>query len=476
MACIIVIQSIVAFHASGATQPNRITVSGAVHDCTGIDVAILVSGQTVGPRSATIDTQTGGWTADFSVANGDFALGDFTCGPQGDTTIRATCQQDKNCKDAFKVDDLPCQTGNACPLFTKVSGIPVSDAAGGCNGGLRQVNFAGRTAASGVVVEFDVTQLPNGPVFTAPSVAADPNVDFASQLDLPAGDYAFVLRVVSPHPCPGPTGFFTVDACPGGPTDPVCPVVTLDAPTGLDTACDAQGNRQIGLRAHLTPVTGQPVDASLSVSRSNPPGFAPVTVQARTNQAAAFQLQGQVSLPPGDYTASVDVTTPGVCNESNIDFTVPACPVVLTPPPPPHVQPPVQPPETPSCTFWRIFGLVLLFVGLGAVLGGACANIVPLEIVGAIVAAIGAAIIVAWAFLCPSVDRCFILRNIINMLGILVIALAILGLIGPIIAGIFFPNPEIGCFVGALIDTGIVGTTLVILLWVAQSLRCPGFR
>lgn len=475
MACLIAIHGVVAFRAAASQPPSSIIVFGAADDCSQIDVTIDAGSVTIGPGAATVDQQ-GGWSVEFQAPQ-DFAQGVLTCGTQARAVdVSAICHSDPNCKADIKLQDIPCQIANACPTFNKVQSEQVSDANNGCNAdGTRRVTFSAELSASPggiVVVEFVVRPAAGGNDIHLGAVVPQPGQTFVSEANLLGGDYFFQLNIVTPTPCDGPGGFLAVQLCPQPPGVPVaCPTVVISA-VNVGSTCDAQDRRQMTASATVTPGPGNAVDAELRLLPVNAAaGLPTVTLQTRTNQTSAFQLQGMASLPAGDYEARVDITRPASCGDAGLIFNVPVCPGA--PPAPPPVTPPVTPPvvipppaESVGCGAARIIGLALIFAGIALLIGGSCSGNVLIAGIGVAVFLFGAAIIVAWTFLCPSISRCFALNRIIQMLELLTIVLAI----AAVVFAIFGIDP--GCVIGVIVGTGLVGALVAILDPIAQAIGC----
>lgn len=501
MICAIVIAGIVAFR-QGSSPPNAVVIYGSAVDCAAVDVRIQPPSGPALATTATVD-QAGGWSAEFSVANGDFASGDFTCGAQSPSLdVAAACQTDPACSAGVKFDELPCQETGACPRFEKLKADVIDARASGCDSeGRRLVRFRAEMTpppASGqvVVVQFRVRLAGEDEVVSLDSVLLTATGIVESETRLEGGEYGYELRIVAPSPCPGPTGSVSVPACPvptpddpAEPTGPVCPIVTFER-LSAGTRCDLRRRRSVTVTARLTPVPGNPVSASLVlVSLSPVAPLQPIVLQTLSNQSSEFTLTGSVSVPAGiDYRAEVRLSDPDVCNVTSAILSVPPCPGVgddgedeeETPPPPPPPPPPPSPIQW--CIIWLVVSLAMMVVGaftlgiamcvLGiASLGPQAAMVATvIAVIGGILLALGTLSLLIWLFVCASCrQNCSLLDFLIEILLFLVAITAVLAIIGAVLAWL---NISSLCWVGWLIATADFGLMLFIAVWYARFVGC----
>jgi hypothetical protein len=108
-------------------------------------------------------------------------------------------------------------------------------------------------------------------------------------------------------------------------------------------------------------------------------------------------------------------------------------------------------------------------VGLVLIFGGACSANIPVAIAGGVSAAIGAVLLIIWGLTCGRSAGCRVFQALIALLMIATVIMAFIALIFGILA-IF----EIGapCFIGAIIDLGILGVLTTVLTWIFYGIGC----
>lgn len=168
---------------------------------------------------------------------------------------------------------------------------------------------------------------------------------------------------------------------------------------------------------------------------------------------------------PGPFEIRVEMTRPERCQPRRQSarlerVTIPACPA---PPDGGGLS------ESCLCTLLRILGLAFLIIGLVLIFGGACSVNIPVAVGGGVMAAIGAVLLIIWALTCGRALGCRIFQALIALLMVATVIMGFIALIFGILA-IF----EIGapCFVGAIIDLGILGVLTTVLTWIFYGIGC----
>jgi hypothetical protein len=136
----------------------------------------------------------------------------------------------------------------------------------------------------------------------------------------------------------------------------------------------------------------------------------------------------------------------------------------------------VLPPPPSWCPILLISGLAAFFIGLVLIWAGMCTGNVPMAVVGGVLAVVGMALLIAWAFLCATKrGGCRIFARLLQILSIITIIFgifsAIFGVIAAVCAVITSPGviTEIicaipgACGLGAVIDFVLSGFLTAIL-------------
>lgn len=166
---------------------TTLTVSGTATDCTAVRVQVhqtqpvdTITPQKIGPVNG------GQWSVTFTVADGDFQLGDFLCGRGNKYEIRVECVDDSTCTATRSDDLISC---GDCP------DVDITVTPGDCVNGRRTVHITADVVSTGdaTYTWFFGTDEDNQP--GEDSQAGDGN----GNVWLPAPDSAGVRTVETDH-------------------------------------------------------------------------------------------------------------------------------------------------------------------------------------------------------------------------------------------------------------------------------------
>lgn len=493
MDCIIHIAGGIAYRQSNQTEISRFSVFGVAVGCSDLTVTLTAGTQQPLPPVTVNVSVSGAWSAEF-----DMAQSGLTCSDTPTSIdVDAVCNSDTSCSAHTKFDNYTCQIVDTCPAFEKFGAVAVDTANGGCNtDGERQVELSATLmgqvpSGQDVTAQFYMENLETGDEEYFNAETLTPQVPYSSDKHVPPGTYLYQLRVISPQPCPGPIGVLEVLDCPQVETGTVCPLVIM-GDENISEACTPNGQRTVGLSATVTPEPGHPVDAVLRVE-SGGTDFG--EIDSRQGLASETVLSGSRPLPPGDYTAVLEVTSPDSCNSSGANFTVLPCETGDEPdripgePDDPTGEDtpggddtiptrPDTPPPEPGGVNWCLIlfwsGFALFLIGAIAVGVGFCAVGIAVHPIwvgiwaivinfGMVMLILGTLLLTIWIFLCGSCRiNCDALKWFRDALIVLDVVFALLAAFG---GAIVAASPL--CFIGWMIDVGFTSYLLLLAhFWV----------
>ncbi len=251
MACQITVIDLVGIFPNVNQTPDQLEVTGTAQECGKVCVTVqnTLNNTTTIELTGEVDTD-GNWSIVFDANNGDFNLGDFTCGSNQKIVVEARCCNDPNCGKTRPFDVLNCRPHpQDCPSVT----VEVISVAPDCDTqGQRSVTL--RATISGApdptIYEWDFGdgQNSSSEVFSNSPVEITHNYDASGPGN---SSYIAELRVVFPQGCP--SGSVTVDVPPCD--VPPCPdrvslEVVDDAGNIIDTEnlqCLPTGNYSVNV-------------------------------------------------------------------------------------------------------------------------------------------------------------------------------------------------------------------------------------
>lgn len=281
---------------------------------------------------------------------------------------------------------------------------------------------------------------------------------------LEAGENAEIGVIVHKSHCPELSARLKLTGCEP-PDERECPdQVTLIVRDSDDNPVDPQDCQPPG---------------DYSVQVTQPAGAGMVYTWSVAGQLQAGQTTSTlpVSLGSSDpVSVSVSVTPPG-CPARPAGVTLTPCQdddddddddLVLPPPP-------------SWCPILLISGLAAFLIGLVLIWAGMCTGNVPMAVVGGVLAVVGIALLIAWAFLCGTKrGGCRIFARLLQLLSFLTIILGIVSAIFGVIAAVcaVVTSPGVitelicaipgACGLGAAIDFLLSGflTAVLFLIFV----------
>lgn len=316
MACTITIGGILAFR-SGSNPPHRIELSGTAQDCTQVCATVenFQNGAVTQEVSAQVNS-SGQWTAVFTVDDGHFGLGDFTCGNDKKLIARAHCCADPSCQAPDgSFDMLECRDVNAtCPTVS----IATPDVGPCDTDGTRNVSFTATVGVDPSIApavgqwKFDGDDGPTE-VLSAGTQTVSTTHDYPGD----GGSHTVRFDVVLPQGCGGAEVSFDVGSCA---VTPACPQVGTPTAT-VAGACNADGTRTVTLTATVGAADGD--DAMVQWMHDGAFGQAAAVSGTQTiTTTHAYPGDG------GSHTAAIEVVSPSGCSGSSVEFRVPECPAV----------------------------------------------------------------------------------------------------------------------------------------------------
>jgi hypothetical protein len=313
--CTVTITSVTGVEEDGGLV-TVLEVTGTAAECEKVCVLAKQSGfgLNVTTPELQVEVDNGHWTARFEQANGDFDPGDFRCGRGNKGSAEAHCCAKPECKDSFKIEDLPC---NGCPIIGPLD-VSVSDT---CVGGQRTVTVTAQVSpgSDGQAVVQILAGDADGPAV----VVTAPDTTVSGELQLSAGEHEVRIAVVLPASCAG-SDPVSVDVPPCE-TGFVCPSVEIDHQVGA--TCDNRGRRsvtataqldlgaQATLAARMVRVDGQGNELEQLASGSSPTGQLTLTATRQLNGGQTIFLRVEVTTPTGcgPTTADVEIQSCDAC-------------------------------------------------------------------------------------------------------------------------------------------------------------------
>lgn len=213
MACQITVIDLVGIFPNVNQIPDQLEVTGTAQECDKVCVTVqnTLNDATTIELTGEVDAN-GNWSIVFDANNGDYTLGDFTCGTNQKLVVHARCCDDPNCgvSQPFQVLNCRPQTRD-CPTVDLeiVSIVP------NCDGGQNQQIVTLRATVSGApdltIYEWDFGdgQTSSSEVFSTNPVEIAHNYDADSTGNV---SYTAEFRIVFPQGCTG--GTVTVDIPP----------------------------------------------------------------------------------------------------------------------------------------------------------------------------------------------------------------------------------------------------------------------
>ncbi len=310
-----------------------------------------------------------------------------------------------------------------------------------------------------------------------------------------------------------------VTTLPPQPEPPVkppqtCPNTTV-TPPNIAEEC-VNGQRSVIISGIITPAQDTIVSARIIINDANEERIA--VIDEAFNQSSEFSLGGAdnaFNVPPGEYTARLEVTTPYYCGVNYEPILVPTCifGIPYTPDTPEEnpshtldtpEENPSHTPDTPDITtltlsdctiwFWINLGLfiavsILIFITLCLIEATVWAAIATIGSEGAaaaiwaalsavnvtmIIISIGLILIALISFICwIKLCALHLAKEIVcQMLTILKETFLWLAAISFILSLLFMFLARVGCAVGAFIDVGWFTLLALITLKVGQFLGC----
>jgi hypothetical protein len=256
------------------------------------------------------------------------------------------------------------------------------------------------------------------------------HLELSGSSSVPGAETArYRVVITEPAGCGPQTQDFDVPTCD------TCPHVDFGRP-GLSDTCDDQGRRDVVMSVQLQGSPGQALDARLVHDH-----LGQASVRDHQTGAGTITLTDDEQLDPGEHTFRVEFTRPRGCPPQETHVAVPPC----------GGEPPnggLRPQPIP-CWVLELLGFIFFFAGIGMLIGGAAADLLPVALAGDALIIVGNVLLSIWAWACAS---CEALRRLGIAFGA---AFLVLTIVGSILIGIGALNVGLGFLFAGLAFGGL---------------------